>query len=255
MSKHVLVSSAAAAVAFIVGTSAQAATIMQLTSYQPEPVSAGIPEFAFIGGVFTAGPGASGNGDGDSLPSAQTAPGLTFLSPFTIPGAIPGKVANGDGTTTFYDCTFVLPGLVASGPAVPTPILGLGTHLLQPLGAGPFSVLSTDPAGPDGPVVLLTGFVDNAAISGLAGTTAGVTFSATVTYTGGPLWTASGYAPSGDFSWSLVGITPPLAIGGGGILSSFETNATGLFDAVVPEPTAALAGLALGAMLSLRRRS
>lgn len=247
---------ASVGVSCFLNSDAQAAIIGTITHYQAQPTTNTLPEFTFDGTTFMTGPGSIGNADGVLPLPAQTAPGLQFDSPFTILG-IPGSTVNIDGSTDFYDCSLMLGGLAVSAPAVSTP-LGFGlVQLSQPLGNGAFTVLSTDPDGAGGltSTVLLTGLIENAVITGLQGSSAGVTFSASITYTGGPLWTASGYTQDGDFSWSLTGITPTLSINGGtGFLSAFDANATGLFDAVVPEPTLALAGMAAGGLMMLRRR-
>jgi hypothetical protein len=241
--KRVAALCAAAVVAL--AASAHAATI---ATYQAQPTSTAVPEFLFGGSpkALSSGPGAFSNSDGNLPVPLQTAPGLQFNTPFTVLG-VPGSTVNGDGTTDFYDCSLILSGFAVSAPATNT--FGV---LTQPLGPGSFTVLSSNIAG--GNVPLLVGNVSDAVITGIVGSTTGATLSATVTYTGGAIFAASGLFNPGNFSWSFTGIDLPLAISGDGYLRSFQANATGLFDATIPEPTTAgVFALALLAGLSRRR--
>lgn len=237
-----------------------------IADFIPGPASPVLPEFIWTGSELISGAGAfgtnfgtAGAGDGQLPESQQAQPGLIVTTPFAIPG-LPGSVISGS-TTTFYDATLqIIPpgpgplGLPASGPAS----IAFG-QVIQPLGGGMVRIWSTDPAelaGPDteNPILLLEGVITSATIAGLPGTSTGAVLSASVFYTSGAILQAAGLqGVSGDFSWSLLDILPPLGISGQGTLIPFEANAVGQFSAV-PEP-ASLSLLAVGALTLLRRRA
>lgn len=230
-----------------------------LISFKPVPISPTIKEFDFGGGPipdFEEGPGSIGNGDGTLPLVNQTIPGLQIDTPLSVPGQ-PGGTVNGDGSTTFYDTTFDITGLFATGPAINS----FGT-LVQPLGgANPtFQIFSTDPPGVNPPVLLLSGNISTATLAGANGGGAGAVFSAAgVTYTGGAIYTAllaaGGTANPGDLSFSLTDVSPTFSINGvSGFLNAFTANGEGSFTSpLVPEPAAI--GLAGFALLMLKRRA
>ena len=226
----------------------------QILSFEAGPISAGVPEVAYLGGLVS-GPGSVGNADGVLPPIAQTPGGLNVSTPFVIPG-IPGSDINaGNGSTTFYDATLILGGNVAAGPAATL----FGVIIGQLTGPGTFDFLSTDPdgAGPLLPTLLLSGTISAGAIGGFAGGNTASFQSNTVTYTGGAIFAAmlaSNYTNVGDVSIAMVDVSPALAEVRG-VLQPFNANASGLFSAVlVPEPTSlAAVGVAAAAMLGRRR--
>ena len=227
----------------------------QILSFEAGPISPGVPEVAFIGGLVSAA-GSTGNADGVLPPPAQTPGGLTVTTPFVIP-AIPGSVINpATGSTTFFDTTLVLAGNAPVG----APGVIAGIIVGQPTGAGNFDILSTDPdgAGPLLPILLLSGTIANGAVGGFLGGSTASYQSNTITYTGGailPALVANNFALVGDLSIAMIDVSPALAVAQRGTLAPFTANASGLFSAVVvPEPTT-LGVLALGAAAAFRRRS
>jgi hypothetical protein len=235
-----------------------------LADFVPEPASPGIPEFFWDGGALHEALGAYGNGfgvagpgDGELPTAAQTTTGLLVESPFTVPGILGSEINGATGATTFYDCTLRVPpaGIPAAGPV--STILGV---LVQPLGPSEFEIWSTDPVDALGdvenPVLLLAGHLDTGVITGVGGADTGATLSATVTYTGGAILDASPYSDlvTGSFSWSLLDVAPPLAVGANANLAPFEANGTGQFSGV-PEPaTALLMGAGMAGLAALRRQ-
>jgi hypothetical protein len=236
-----------------------------LVDFKPLPVTANIPELEWTGTNLAAGAGAVGNADGGLAPSLQSPPGLQIEAPFDVPGAIPGKVSIGGGTSTaFYDVTLELSGLNANAAAT-----SFGPLALQSFGTGHFRLLSTDPdaGGPLTSTTLLEGDITNGTITGLSPGTAGAVLSSTVTYTGGAIYSEfaanhGGQANGGTLSLSMLDIVP--ALGGTSIvppnafatLNAFSANATGLFSGVqVPEPASASIVLLSAVGLGLRRRT
>jgi hypothetical protein len=231
-----------------------------LVDFKPVPTSPTLPEFVFNGPPgspsLQAGPGAQGNGDGETLPpTLQGEGGLDAETPFVIPG-IPGGVVNvGAGTTLFHDTTLVLNGLAVNGAAIP--VLPT-TTIVQPLGAGSFQLFSTDPVGPNGPVLLLSGSIGTPTfVVGTGGSGAAIN-SSSVSYTGGAIFNAlvgsGASAANNSLSFSMVDVTPGFAIVGN-ILGNFTANGTGLFDFTpVPEPTLALLVLAAVGGFAIGRR-
>ena len=228
---------------------------------EPLPDSAGFPAFVFGGGStpsFGAGPGSIGNGDGGLPVNLQTPGGLVLQTPFFIlPGTSFGEQNNVDNSTTFYDTTLSLTGLIASGPA--QSVFGLD---VQPLTDGTFSIFGSNPGGGDGPL-LLTGTLHNNEIAGVNGSSSAAEFSTTVTYTGGPIYNAliaAGGLPTDNASFNLSLSGSTLGINGGtGFLNGFTADGQGLFNAVVvPEPSSillmAFGVMGIGAMAVRRRR-
>jgi len=145
--KKLIAAMAGAVASFGLATSSFASL---LVDFKPLPVTANVPELEWTGTNLAAGAGAVGNADGGLAPQLQSPPGLQIETPFTIPGLIPGKVANITGSTTFYDVTLELTGLNADAAAI-----SFGGIAVQSYGAGTFRLLSTDPdgAGPGLPTV------------------------------------------------------------------------------------------------------
>ncbi len=140
------------------------------------------------------GTGSLGNGDGASL-SNGLAPGLNINTPFSItPGASLGEHNNTDGSTSFYDVTFVLTGLTPSAMA------GQDNNGLdyQPLSGGTFAFYGSHAGGGSiaagGPgVLLLSGTLVDTATNGLDQFDVGAQISlmdTSVTYTGGLIYNA-----------------------------------------------------------------
>jgi hypothetical protein len=225
-----------------------------LVNFKDVPASKTTPELQWTGSSLVAGPGATGNGDGLLPTNLQTEGGLQIEAPYLINDPAHGGIQNiAAGSTSFGDVTLALTGMAAPGGAAGA-AMSFGGVVVQPIGAGAFTLTSTN--GPAGD--LLTGTINDGNVNGLLNSTSGAVFSATVTFTGGEIATAAGaVGQSGTLSFSLLDILPPLGITGAGDtarLSSFGANATGLFS-VVPEP-ASMTLVGLGAVgLGLRRRA
>jgi hypothetical protein len=226
-----------------------------LVDFKPQPTS-DLPELVFgsvgpLAPALRAGPGSQGNGDGTLLPANQTPGGLMIETPYAVPGLMDGKVANPDGTASFYDVTLSLTGLAVSAPAG-----GSGSLVYQPLGSGQFELTSTD-----GKAVLLNGYVSDAVIiSSTQGQ--GTVLSAHIQYWGGEIFKALTQAEGlgnpkslpGELSWSLLNMqaAPPMDLPGA-YMPEFTADTVGQFSVTVPEP-ASLGLLAIGVLALLRRR-
>jgi len=226
-----------------------------LVDFLPQPASDDIPEFVWDGEYLTVGPGAVGTGigdpntpgDGHLPPELQAAGGLQITTPFVIPGLPGGEVRTVSGTTDFYDVTLELEPLGGDGPPA---VLG-GAFVTQPLLGGRFNIWTTDPVNAgtpvdpevNDPVLLLSGTIANAAITGLVGTQTGAILSANVSYDDGAIRdaAAAAFGPGplvGSLSWTLLDIEPALLISDGQ-LAPLHSDATGQFSGVVvPEPAA-----------------
>jgi len=250
-----VVGSALASSAFSVSLSSAAL----LVDFKPQPLSdASEVAFVTIGAAAPAlkdAEGSRGNGDGNLAVEVQTPGGLWIETPFSIPGAIDGKVPNPLGSTSFLDVTMLLTGLEASGPAVPA-----GERLYQPLGPGKFELQATNPSHTNLPTVLLSGWLDDALIIADA-RGQGAVLSATVHYSGGEIYKAlasqvgvtGGTAVEGQLSWSLLNMRfSPSATPS--YLGDFTADTVGQFS-YIPEPSvlSLLAGGTL-ALLGRRRR-
>lgn len=242
-----------------------------LADFLPQPASPTTPEFVWNGLELYSGPGCIGDGFGVAGPGdghlplpSQVVPGLQFSTPFTVPGVPGSEVNSSTGATMFFNATLQIlpispstlgfPGAGAAGVAY--------GRVVQPLGAAQFNLWTTDPLDPtadiENPVLLLSGIASNAVISGFLGSSTGTTLSASVTYTSGAILSAAGWPMAvGEFSWSLLDITAPLAVDARtGMLQPFVANGVGQFSGIkeVPEPTT-LAVLGIGTViLAIRRR-
>lgn len=258
-----LVSAAAA-----LGLSAAAQAAL-LVDFKPIPTD---DKFELIydavpsGGVareLYAGPGATGDGSftttGGLTIEASGFPGLVPVDPALLP-----SVQLETNSTLFHDVTLVLSNLKedkVSGLSE-TPIFGVGTLYTQPLEDGGFELWSwNNPADVNGPELLLKGNVDNAVISGLAGSPSGAVLSAQITYTGGLIYqalVAKGGQTTGDLSWSLLDITPKITkvAGNPPLLGDFSANATGQFSSpAIPEPASVgLLAISMVGLAARRRR-
>lgn len=232
------------------GSAAQALT---LVNFVPSPLSGGESEFVYTGGTngqLTAGPGATGNGDGD-LPLAQQTPGgLQIGVPFlVVDPAIQGKQLNAvAGTTTFHDVSLILSGFAADMNAIDA-----AGQTFQHLGAGAFELRSTNG------VLLLSGTATGATINALLAqprNTAGAFTTNNVTYTGGAIAQFLDLGQKGGFSFAMVDVTPTVHTDPQTQrLGRFEANATGeFFGAAVPVPSSVFAGGALLAGVVVVRR-
>jgi hypothetical protein len=246
MGNHVFSRMAVLALGSAIGLTASAATIVD---WKPQPTSPGIAEFVWNGAFLDEGPGNLSNGDGQLPRNLQTPGGLDMSTPFTINGVPGSEIDLVTGATTFMDAQLTINGFAATGPA------GVVFNTaVQPLGNGDFTLTSTTG------VLLLHGTVQSSTITGNIGSSAGAVFSANnVQYDSGLIFNAlvaaGGSLSANDFSFSFVSVTPSIAIGGGGFLAPFTTDATGLYQAdVVPEPmTLGVAAASFG-LLGLRRR-
>jgi hypothetical protein len=255
MSRHTI--SRVVLVLFAFFALATAADAGLLVDFKPDPVSTLVYEIGWTGSQLVQRPGSVGNADGTLPAINQTPGGLNVQTPLYIVG-VPGSTINStDNSTTFYDVTLQLTGLAASGPPIQNLIPGTGmTVVYQPVGAGTFTLLSTDPDGPGAllPTVLLTGTISDAVIVGLLGQSTGSIQSSNVTFTGGVI---NGGSSTASLSWSLLDVGGGLTVVSGGgfgtTLQSFDANMTGQ---ITPEPaTMCLMGLGLGAIaINARRR-
>jgi hypothetical protein len=232
----------------------------EILSYEPDPLSDPAPGFIWNGTTLTAGAGMFSNGDGNNeAPGGNgvfSKPGLRTSVAFLLNGVSSSSV--NALTTTYFDTSMNISGLAASGNAG-----NFGGLLVQNLSSGTFTITSSsDTTG--GPVVLLSGTITNATLTGINNSNTGSVISATVTYTDGIVFdalVAGGLNTSGDTSWSLVDINPVLSIDPvTHHLAAFSSNSSGLFstDAVrlVPTPAALPAGLAmLGGLAAMRRKT
>jgi len=248
--KRLLGVCAAAALPMSLATAASGAV---LVDFKPFPASPSTPEFAWNGVNLDEAAGNLSNGDGALPPANQTAPGLQFDVPFIIPAVAGSQINAGSGSTTFYDSSLVITGFAASAAAVNV----VGT-LVQPLGAGDFTLKATDGT------LLLHGTVASSAITGANGGGAGAVFSASnVTYDAGLIFTklvsSGGTTTGNDFSFSFLDALPGFSINSDTQrLNPFTADATGLFNArVLPEPTglAVIGALAAGTLIRRRRQA
>ncbi len=262
---------AAGVVALAASGSAHAAAL--LVDFKPVPSPSGIPELRWSGGALEEAFGAVGDG------GFATAGGLQIETPFnlSLPGdPVVGPYAggwapSGSGSTLFYDVTLNLTDISSAGPALTVPLGGGMTHLFQFLTEGEFELLSYDPAGVDGPVLLLAGTIADANINGRVGVNSADFKAFNVTYTDGIIYDALASAIGavgpislGEASISLlpltgVGTSASTTVGlSGGQLRPFDASITGQFSTpIIPEPSAAalLAGVPAFAMLRRVRRA
>jgi hypothetical protein len=233
----------------------------ELLSWEADPISDPAPGFQWDGVKLTAGPGMFSNGDGNNqAPGGNgvfSKPGLRTSVAFLLNGVSSSHATA--TSTTFFDTSMSVTGLAAVGNAA-----NFGGLLVQSLGSGTFTFTSSnDTVG--GPVVLLTGTITDASLSGISASNTGSVISATVTYTSGLIFDAmvsNGFDTVGSASWSLVDINPVLKIDPvSHLLAAFSSNSSGLFAAEVigntpsiPSPAALPAGLALLGGLALARR-
>ena len=253
MSEATKIKRALVVVSLVVVALAAAPAQGDILNFVPEPESDAIPEFSWDGATFSEGAGAIGTGYNQAGPGDTTkAPGLTMIVPFEIPG-IPGSIV-GSGSTTFYDATLdIITPLPANGAA-----FIIGPMVVQQLGSGEFKLYSTDPAETSGddenPILLLSGIIHSADITGILGSITGAVLNAYTTYTGGVVADAISSGDfNGSFTWTLLDIIPPLTISTSpeGYLEAFDANGTGHFT---PEP-ATMVLLGVGSVLmTLRRR-
>ncbi len=250
----VLKAGGAALLAGFLATNAMAVQPVILTfDAQTNPPAANPTELHYTGGAFgslQSGPGSIGNGDGAAL-GVGLAPGLNVTTPVTLAPGILGEQNNTDGSTSFFDVTLLLGGLQPSGPTT-----GNAFFVSQPLGTGTFGFYSSALGGGPGTPLLL-GTFSNAFISGGVGSSSAGVISATITYTGGVIYSqvlAQRGGNLGSESISLSQVSPGLARDVGGFLTPFDANANGQFSiSSIPEP-GSLSLLGLGAIGLLRRR-
>lgn len=228
----------------------------QIASFEPDPIANNAAEIIWDGTNLLAGPGMLSNGDGNSQAAGGlfTEPGIRLSTNFIINGVSSSSTTA--TSTTFYDTEMSMTGLAAVGTTS-----NFGGLLIQNLGAGTFTYMSSDDTT-GGAVLLLTGNVTSATLSGLSNSTTGSVVSATVTYTAGLIFdelAPNGFSNTGSYSWSLIDIVPSLAIDPAtDRLRAFSSNASGIWDATqasaIPVPAAFPAGLALFGVFGLLRR-
>jgi hypothetical protein len=213
-------------------------------NFQPSPVSGGVPEFVYSGGIagqLTAGPGSVGNGDGALPLNLQTAGGLFVSTPFLIPDAIAGKTFTGS-TTNFADVTMSLSGFLASSPS-----FMFGGNIVQPLSNGTFNLSATDGT------LLLTATATDATILRSPSNEQGSILSATISYTGGVIGSYVQPTPA-SISFTLIA-APTNATVSNGYLDAFSADATGEFSGTravsVPVPASVWMGGVLLVALGL----
>jgi hypothetical protein len=245
-----------------------------LVTFDALPTTSTLPEFQFTNEVvphFTAGAGATGNGNSDGLldRSAQLPGGLGIQTPLHVLGASAKPLDNGG--TAFDDVTLVLSDLAASGPATgpdANDVIDQPLGQANPLAATPtFSLYATSllDSNPLHGQLLLTGTITKASITALNEANTASVLSSKVTYTGGAIFDAlvaiNGTTTTGSLSWSLLDVrdgSPTVSINPAtNLFTPFLANGSGLFSTpTVPEPTsAAILGLPALAMLVQRRRT
>jgi hypothetical protein len=253
--KNRLAMVAGAAVALGLHSQFVSAAPITLLNWAPAPNSINPPfaEIVYNGANLQTCPGAQSNGDGNLPPANQTPGGLQVdtIANAPVPFSFPSSVFTGG--TGYYDATLVFTGLAPIGAAVQA-----GGIDVQALGGGTFSLISTNVA--PGPVLLLSGTINNANIVGADGGAAGAVIDAHgITYTGGAILAAltpGTFTTSGnDMSIEMTAVIPNFSINPGTLqLNSFTGDATGSFDInAVPEP-ASMSLLVLGAVTITARR-
>jgi hypothetical protein len=206
---------ALAVAAFANISSAPAGT---LVDFMPQPASPSSPEFNWDGNLLQAGSGASQ---------------LTIETPFAIT-SVPGGDVSGSSTSfsgASLDLDIVQPASEIGSAQTVT--LGGGIKIFsQLLGSGDFEIKA---ASGD---LLLSGTINNAAITGILNFTTGSLMSANVIYNGGAIWVAAGSpTDAGELSWSLLDVNPAFQVSNNQV-AGFTANGTGQFSA--PEPGTAM---------------
>lgn len=230
-----------------------------LLDFKPMPTS-DLPEVAYVGAdpltrSLGAAPGSAGNGDG-ILPVDQQVPGgLLIETPLMIAEPVKGKIIGPAGTTSFYDVTLVLSGLLQAGPPVTDNRL-----VYQRLGSGQFRLFATTGPEPPPGELLLEGSISEALIL-TDSQGQGAVLSVSVQYTAGHIYDALAaklglkklIPISGELSWCLLNMQPTPPAGGQlQELGQFQADMLGQFT-YLPEPSA-LAPLGLLCALVLKRR-
>jgi MYXO-CTERM domain-containing protein len=251
----------------------QRALAGEIVRFQPFPNAPGLTDIALTGSgatkqLITGSGFSTSTGDGSLALSAQPGPGMDISTPFKISG-VPGGVVELNNSTDFYDSTMTISNLQVDQPAQSTALPGgAGTLLYQEYSsAGTMEIASftlASTTGGGGPVTLLTGTLSFATLTGLQGSSATSVLSATVTYTGGLIYTAminNGYvATPGNMSIAMTQLTDTednptgLSIANDGYIADVFAQATGEFDAPVATPEPASLGLIAMAALPLMRR-
>ncbi len=268
--------------ALVLGVSSQAAL---LVDFKPDPISPNQPEIILQNTAapraLVAAPtatGSQGNADGkmaaDGNPNGATPGGLIIQTPVEI-NSIAGYSVNRYGgvvntgldgpSTTFYDVSLELSDITTLNSATEQVVIpGIGipntpgyippvAYIIQKFTTGTFTLYSTyrDDNLNNERQVLLTGTVSNMVLIGWKDNES-ASIQASVEYTGGAIltpWINEGGLTEGTLAWSLLSVTPKIAVDGG-VLRQFQANMTGLFSAPqIPEPTSiglmALSGLGL----------
>jgi len=215
-----------------------------LVSFDPLPVTTGVPEVVFGGSpkVLDDAAGFAGSGVGGSA-------GVQLQTPLAVT-SVSGFESLSNGGTRFTDVSMGLSGFQAIVAA--QTFLGL---IGQGLGDGTFKFTSSAASGA---MDLLSGSVTGFGIVAIGGSDTGSILSANVTYTSGAIYDAliaiPGATLTGSLSWTLLDSTPAFAIDGDTFLNAFSANVNGQFSTpVIPEPSA-LGLLAPAGLLLARRR-
>lgn len=222
-----------------------AATALVATAVAPSARAAGV-EFAQFN-AMTGSPVTFQN-----IGGTQGALGITTVATPVTFNFMPGY---GLGTQD-RAATLTLSGTTGT-PATSTPILGKN-YLDQPItGAGNTLTIRENSSGKILLQMTFTGDITGFSGSSVGSLSGDTTLGNTVTYYSDFVSAFSGTGNS--FILGLPNITPGLAIGAGGFLASFVTNANGSFSAtslaVVPEPASVVMyGTGLAACLVLARR-
>lgn len=215
-----------------------------LVSFDPLPITNGVPEVTFGGSPKALDDAAGFHGSGVGGTN-----GVQLQTPLAVT-SVPGFEVLSNNGTRFTDVSLTLTGFQATTPAVN--FLGL---IGQSLSDGTFKFTSSAASGA---ADLLSGTVTISGISAIGGSDTGSVLSATVTYTSGAIYNAlvaiPGATLTGSLSFTLLDASPSFSVGNDNILSAFVANVNGQFSTpVIPEP-AGLAMLAPAGLLLARRR-
>jgi hypothetical protein len=195
-------------------------------------------------------------------PATNGASQLTVTVNFDLPGGSYGTGPDPGydpitNTTTFYECSLVLTGLAANGPAA-----SFGGNDFQALGAGTFAIFS-EPDDIGGMLLLGGSFGPSTVLQGADGSVSAFTSSTAATFSSGSIWSAA--SPSAHTLGGTASTHMSLTNGsfveiGGPYLDPFTANGQQLYS-FAPEPgsfvllACGLAGLTGWGTTARRRRA